>query len=107
MNGIHNFICSSRWWERRAQEELVPWGVRDVELGEDVLEIARVLRDGGVFAGTDSIGTGLLFKLIHVGDTLLTLDPGELPGRLEAVGLVEPLVERSNGSFRWAARKAG
>ena len=33
-------------------------------------EIARVLRPGGTFAGTESVGTGWLFRLIHVGDTL-------------------------------------
>ena len=30
-------------------------------------EIARVLRPGGTFAGTDSLGAGLVFKLIHSG----------------------------------------
>lgn len=69
-------------------------------------EAARVLRRGGTFAGTDSIGTGLLFRLIHVGDTLLPIDPDELPDRLRAARLTEPVVERANGSFRFRARKA-
>ncbi len=168
MNALHNILCASRWWRRRVEGELVPWGLRDVELGDRVLEIgpgfgattryltqrlgrlnvlelerrycdrlraelgsrvsvtqgdatdmpyaegqftgvvcftmlhhiperelqdrafaeiARVLAPGGTFAGTDSVGTGKLFKLIHVGDTLLPIDPGELPARLQAAGL--------------------
>jgi ubiquinone/menaquinone biosynthesis C-methylase UbiE len=68
-------------------------------------EVARVLRPGGVFAGTDSVGTGWLFKLIHVGDTLLPIDADEMPQRLQAAGLAEPLIDRANGTFRFRARK--
>ncbi|HEX5308462.1 MAG TPA: hypothetical protein VFW38_05205 [Solirubrobacteraceae bacterium] len=39
MNTIHNLLCSSRWWARRVEDKLVPWGVEDVELGEQVLEV--------------------------------------------------------------------
>jgi len=38
MNRIHNILCSSCWWARRAERELVPLGVDGVDLG-DVLEI--------------------------------------------------------------------
>jgi ubiquinone/menaquinone biosynthesis C-methylase UbiE len=69
-------------------------------------EVARVLRPGGTFAGTDSVGTGWLFKLIHVGDTLLPIDPDRLPARLREAGLTEPNVERVDGTFRFRARKA-
>ena len=65
-----------------------------------------MLAPGGVFAGTDSVGTGIVFKLIHIGDTLLPLDPDELPGRLERAGLSDPLVERSDGSMRFRARRS-
>jgi SAM-dependent methyltransferase len=68
-------------------------------------EVARVLAPGGTFAGTDSVGTGLLFKLIHLGDTLTLLDPRELPSRLRRAGLEQAHVERSDGSFRFRARK--
>jgi len=186
MNRIHNLICSSGWWSRRVEQQLVPWGLRDVELGDDVLEIgpgfgattrllakrplklsvvelepgycerlrrelggsvsvtrgdatelpypdgrfsavvcftmlhhipvraqqdrafaevARVLRPGGTFAGTDSVGTGALFKLIHIGDALLPVDPGGLAARLELAGLVEAHVVRANGTLRFRARK--
>jgi ubiquinone/menaquinone biosynthesis C-methylase UbiE len=68
-------------------------------------QVARVLRPEGVFAGTDSVGTGWLFKLIHIGDTLLPIDPDELSKRLQAAGLSQPQVDRVNGSFRFRARK--
>jgi ubiquinone/menaquinone biosynthesis C-methylase UbiE len=188
VNRIHNAICSSSSWRRRVERELIPWGLRGIELGDRVLEVgpgfgattrvlaerlprldvleldegycrrlrselpgsvtvaegdaaampyadgsfsavvcftmlhhiperllqdrafgevARVLAPGGTFAGTESVGTGLVFRLIHIGDTLVPLDPDELPARLEAAGLSEVAVERSNGSFRFRARRAG
>jgi SAM-dependent methyltransferase len=187
MNRVHNILCSSGWWARRAEHELVPFGVDGVDLGDDVLEIgpgfgattrvlaqrldrldvleldprycerlraelagggvtvtqgdatalpyphgrfssvlcftmlhhipsvaqqdrafaeiARVLSPGGTFAGTDSIGNGWLFKLIHVGDTLNLIDPEALPARLEAAGLSVAEVKRGGRSFRWRANK--
>ena len=186
MNAIHNLICSSRWWDRRVEHELLPWGLDGVDLGDDVLEIgpgfgattkllakrpiklnvleldadycqrlraslgddvkvvqgdatklpfedgrfsaavcftmlhhiptaelqdqaftevARVLRPGGMFAGTDSVGTGPLFKLIHVGDTLNLLDPDRLPDRFASAGLTEATVERAGRTMRFRARK--
>lgn len=68
-------------------------------------EAARVLRPGGVFAGTDSLGTGRAFRLLHVGDTLVPVAPDELAARLERAGLVEPLVESGGRSFRFRALK--
>jgi SAM-dependent methyltransferase len=68
-------------------------------------EIARVLRPGGTFAGTDSIGTGWLFRLIHVGDTLNLVDPDGLASRLERAGLDVGEVRRGARSFRWRAMK--
>jgi ubiquinone/menaquinone biosynthesis C-methylase UbiE len=187
MNTIHNLICSSRWWDRRVEHELLPWGLDGVELGDEVLEIgpgfgattkllakrsfklsvleldqdycdrlrsslgeevkvvqgdatklpfedgsftaavcftmlhhiptadlqdqafneiARVLRPGGTFAGTDSVGTGALFKLIHVGDTLNLINPDHLPDRLRAAGLSDSTVERSGRSMRFRARSS-
>jgi SAM-dependent methyltransferase len=186
MNRVHNVLCSSGWWARRAEHELVPFGVDGVDLGDDVLEIgpgfgattrvlaprlgrlsvleldpdycrrlraefdggvevtegdatrlpypdgrfsavlcftmlhhiptvaqqdqafaeiARVLRPGGTFAGTDSLGTGWMFKAIHVGDTLNLIDPDGLPARLEKAGLDVREVTRGGRSFRWRAAK--
>jgi ubiquinone/menaquinone biosynthesis C-methylase UbiE len=186
MNRIHNVVCSSGWWSRRVERELVPWGLAGVELGDDVLEVgpgfgattrvlagrvrrlsvveldrrycerlraeldgavsviqgdatqlpfpdarfsavvcftmlhhipsvaqqdqafaevARVLRAGGTFAGTDSIGVGWLFKAIHIGDTLNLVDPDGLAPRLERAGLEVREVRRGGRSFRWRAAK--
>jgi len=68
-------------------------------------EVSRVLRPGGLIAGTDSLGTGRAFKLLHVRDTLVPVAPGELPARLEGAGLTDPRVETAGGSFRFRARK--
>jgi len=186
VNAVHNALCSSGWWSRRVERELLPWGLEGCELGDDVLEIgpgfgattrvlsgdlpsltvieldegycrrleselgdrvsvvqgdatklpfedgrfsaaicftmlhhipsaalqdrafaevARVLRPGGMFAGTDSLGTGALFKLIHVGDILQPVDPDGLRRRLERAGLSEPTVSLGGRSFRFRARK--
>ncbi len=68
-------------------------------------EVSRVLRPGGIFAGTDSLGTSRAFKLLHIGDTLVPVSPNELPARLRRAGLVEPSVEAGGRSFRFHARK--
>jgi hypothetical protein len=68
-------------------------------------EVTRVLQPGGTFAGTDSVGKGPLFRLIHVGDTLNLLDPDELPTRLRQAGLRDAVVERGGRSIRFRAAK--
>jgi ubiquinone/menaquinone biosynthesis C-methylase UbiE len=186
MNRLHGVICSSGWWARSVERELLPWGLSGLQLGDDVLEIgpgfgattavlgdrpgeltvlelepsycahlrrelpgsvtivqgnatampfpdgrfsavvcftmlhhlpsagaqdellaeaARVLRPGGLFAGTDNLGKGLLFRLLHVGDTLVPVGPDGLPERLHAAGLGENEIRRSERSFRFHARK--
>jgi ubiquinone/menaquinone biosynthesis C-methylase UbiE len=186
MNRAHALICSSGWWARTVERELLPWSLKGVELGEDVLEIGpgfgattrvlaqrdghlsvleldqdycerlrrvlgervtveqgdatqmpfpdgrfsavvcftmlhhlpsaelqdrllaeatRVLRDGGVFAGTDSLGTGRFFKVLHVHDTLVPVSPDGLPQRLEGAGLADPNVRIGGRSFRFSACK--
>lgn len=185
MNRAHAVVCSSGWWARSVERELLPWGLAGVELGGEVLEIgpgfgattrvlarrpgsltvvelaegycarlrrelgdrvevvradatempfeegrfsgvvcftmlhhvpspelqdrllgevARVLRPGGVFAGTDSLGTGRAFRLLHVRDTLVPVAPDGLAARLEHAGLTEPFVERGGRSFRFRRR---
>jgi ubiquinone/menaquinone biosynthesis C-methylase UbiE len=186
MNGAHAVVCSSGWWARSVERKLLPWGLAELELGDDVLEIgpglgattrvlarragalsvvelerrycerlrrvlekdvevvqadatkmpfadsrfsavvcftmlhhlpspelqdrllaeaSRVLRAGGVFAGTDSLATGSAFKLLHLRDILVPVPPTLLPARLEAVGLVQPSVEQAARSFRFRAYK--
>jgi len=64
-----------------------------------------VLRPGGAFAGTDSVGTGRIFKLLHIGDTLVPVPPHEMPASLEEAGMIEPLVSVGGSTFRFSARK--
>jgi ubiquinone/menaquinone biosynthesis C-methylase UbiE len=68
-------------------------------------EVARVLRGGGTFAGTDSLGTGRLFKMLHLRDTLVPVGPTELPARLQRAGFIEPCVETAGSSLRFRAHK--
>jgi SAM-dependent methyltransferase len=68
-------------------------------------EAARVLKPGGAFAGTDSIGGSLRFKLLHVGDTLTLVEPGGFPDRLTRAGLSEPVVEVRGGRMRFRAQR--
>ena len=90
MNRVHNVLCSSGWWSRRVERELVPWGLAGVELGEDVLEIGP-----GFGATTRVLAERLdLLRAIHVGDTLNLIDPDGLPPRLEAAGLAVREVAR-------------
>jgi SAM-dependent methyltransferase len=70
-----------------------------------LLEAARVLKPGGVFAGTDSVGGSLRFKLLHVGDTLTLIDPATFAGRLTRSGFVDPVVDVSGGRMRFRARR--
>jgi SAM-dependent methyltransferase len=51
-------------------------------------EACRVLRPGGVFAGSDSLPS-LGFRLLHLGDTMVPLAPQTLPDRLAAAGFVD------------------
>jgi ubiquinone/menaquinone biosynthesis C-methylase UbiE len=68
-------------------------------------EVTRVLRPGGVFAGSDSVGTGRFFKLLHVGDTLVPLPVEGVTSRLEHAGLRDPHVSVGGNSFRFRASK--
>jgi len=186
MNRVHRWYCRSERWRRTVGDRLLPWVLRGVDLGDDVLEIGpgpglttdvlrrrvarltsvevdarlaaslaarlagtnvavlhgdatqlalpdarfsgaiactmlhhvpspalqdrllaevrRVLRPGGVFAGSDST-TSALFRLVHLGDTLVPVDPGGFAARLEAAGFGDVRVETAGRSFRFAARR--
>ncbi len=52
MNLGHRLCCSSNYWAKTVERKLLPWVLRDVELGEQTLEIGpgyganlRVLAD--------------------------------------------------------------
>jgi SAM-dependent methyltransferase len=68
-------------------------------------EVCRVLRPGGAFAGTDTLGQGVGFFLLHIGDTKVVIDPEALPARLEAAGFADVAVSAGADFFRFFARR--
>ena len=79
--------------------------VPSVELQDRLLaEVHRVLRPGGVFLGTDSRWSWP-FQLIHIGDTMVIVDPFTFKARLERVGFAQITVESVARAFRFRARK--
>ena len=67
-------------------------------------EIRRVLSLGAELAGSDTL-PGAFMRLIHLGDTFVSVDPDTIPARLEAAGFEVIQVERSSGFFRFHARR--
>jgi SAM-dependent methyltransferase len=68
-------------------------------------EVARVLRPGGIFAGTDSLYSRS-FRLLHLFDTMVVVDPDNLPARLQAAGFDDVFVDvKKPYAFRFRARK--
>lgn len=67
-------------------------------------QVRRVLRPGGLFAGTDSIETTARW-LMHEGDTYVPVDPSALAPRLDNAGFVEIVVEEAGDRFRFLARR--
>jgi SAM-dependent methyltransferase len=68
-------------------------------------EAHRVLRPGGLFHGVDT-QPSLRFRVLHIGDTMVVVDPGTLPARLTAVGFDEdPEVRVAEGRLRFTAHK--
>ena len=69
-------------------------------------EAARVLRPGGVLAGSDS-RPSLRWRLIHLGDTCTPVDPGTLPGRLARAGFPQARVRTTPRRVFFAAHLPG
>jgi SAM-dependent methyltransferase len=68
-------------------------------------EACRVLRPGGVFAGFDS-QLSFRFRMLHIGDTMVVVDPRTFPDRLRTAGFRDVRVEREPKSrMRFRARK--
>ena len=68
-------------------------------------EVARVLRPGGVFAGTDSLYSRS-FRLLHLLDTMVVVDPCTFPERLRKAGFDDVQVDVLKPyAFRFRARK--
>ena len=69
-------------------------------------EVARVLRPGGVLAGTDSLYSRS-FGLLHLFDTMVVVDPCTFPERLRKAGFDDVQVDVLKPyAFRFRARKA-
>jgi SAM-dependent methyltransferase len=69
-------------------------------------EVARVLRPGGLFAGTDSLYSRS-FRLLHLFDTMVVVNPVTFPARLKAAGFSEVQVDLMEPyAFRFRARKS-
>lgn len=69
-------------------------------------EAFRLLRPGGVFAGSDSVAS-VPFRILHFRDTCNPVLPDTLPERLRAVGFDDVCVDSTGRRLRWRAAKAG
>jgi SAM-dependent methyltransferase len=67
-------------------------------------ELARVLRPGGMLAGSDGLDTPARREL-HVGDVFVPVDPGTLEARLRAAGFAHARVDVTGDRVRFAATK--
>src|SRR5262249_62384864 len=39
MNRFHRWFCRTSIWKKALENEIIPWALKDVELGDDVLEV--------------------------------------------------------------------
>ena len=79
--------------------------VPSVTLQDQLLaEAWRVLRPGGVFAGSDT-APGVLLRLAHIGDTMVPVDLATLSHRLKTAGFDEVEVKKGLGEFRFQATR--
>jgi SAM-dependent methyltransferase len=68
-------------------------------------EVARVLRSGGVFAGTDGLYSRS-FRLLHLFDAMVVVDPPTFAARLRIAGFDDINVDVMKPyAFRFRARK--
>ncbi len=67
-------------------------------------EAFRVLRPGGVFAGSDRLPS-LPFRLVHIGDIYNPVGPADLRGRLHEAGFHDIRIDVAGSRQRWRADK--
>jgi ubiquinone/menaquinone biosynthesis C-methylase UbiE len=65
-------------------------------------EVRRVLRPRGVFGAVDS-RPSLPFRLLHIGDTMVVLDPATLPNRLVSAGFASTEVRTNSRQVTFVA----
>lgn len=68
-------------------------------------EVHRVLRDGGVFVGVDSLD-GEQLRAMHVDDVFNPVDPATLADRLHAAGFASVEIDVREPQVRFRAAKA-
>lgn len=69
-------------------------------------EVRRVIAPGGIFAGSDSLQS-MFMRVIHIGDTLVPVDPDTFGLRLEAAGFEVLGIDKNAKAFRFLARRPG
>ena len=67
-------------------------------------QVWRVLKPGGVFVGSDSLQSWFM-RVIHIGDTLVPIDPDTVAHRLEDAGFTVMDVGRNAAAFRFHAQR--
>ncbi len=67
-------------------------------------ETNRVIKPGGLFVGSDSTPS-FQWRLYHVFDTCVPVDPATFAARLEAAGFVEVRVDTAGNAVRFRCRK--
>lgn len=67
-------------------------------------DVFRVLKPGGFFVGYDSTDS-LRFRINHLFDTGVPVEPDCLSVRLQQAGFGQIDVEETRGAFRFAARR--
>jgi len=185
MNRFHRWFCRTSFWKKTLANEIIPWALKGIDLGDDILEVRpgpgmttdilreraqrltsieidprladalkrrfqdtnvkvvegdatampfadgsfsgavsftmlhlvpspalqdrllaevyRVLKPGGVFAGSDSRWS-VGFRLIHLWDTLVVVEPETFAERLAAAGFTDVSVKVAKRTFRFRAQ---
>jgi SAM-dependent methyltransferase len=67
-------------------------------------EVLRVLKPGGSFVGSDSLQNWFM-RIIHIGDTLVPVNPDTFGARLESAGFEVLEVQKNSQAFRFRARR--